>query len=76
VDGEALYDLVFEPNETRNLAADGPSAATLDDMRKRLAKWMQATNDPLLHGPTPLPKGAEANDPDGTSPKEPTKAGR
>ncbi|HKE26625.1 MAG TPA: sulfatase [Bryobacteraceae bacterium] len=73
VDGEQLYDLVFDPNEMRNLAADASFAAALDDMRKRLARWMQSTDDPLLRGPVAAPAGAEVNDPDGMSPKEPTK---
>jgi len=70
VDAEALYDLVFDPNETRNLMADAASAAAVEDMRQRLSRWMQATADPLLRGPVAAPAGAEANDPDGTSPKE------
>ncbi len=65
---EALFDLVFDPNETDNLAADPGHAATLEQMRGRLQRWMEQTDDPLLKGPVPGPKGAMANDPDGVSP--------
>ncbi len=69
---EALYDLVFDPAEQSNLAADPAHRATRDEMRARLDAWMRATADPLLHGPVVAPHGAKVNDPAGTSPKEPT----
>lgn len=69
---EQLYDLIFDPNETQNLAADPAMTEVLDDMRARLDRWMQAMDDPLLHGPVPAPPGARVNDPDGLSPSEPT----
>jgi len=71
---EQLYDLIFDPNEARNLAADPAMSEVLDEMRARLDRWMRATNDPLLHGPVPAPSGARVNDPDGLSPNEPTQA--
>jgi N-sulfoglucosamine sulfohydrolase len=64
---------MFDPNETRNLAADPAQSAALKDMRARLDRWMRATNDPILHGSIPAPKGATANDPDGISPHEPAR---
>jgi arylsulfatase A-like enzyme len=70
VDAEQLYDLVFDANETRNVASDPAARGALDDMRARLDRWMRATNDPLLAGPVKAPKGATANDPEGTSPRE------
>lgn len=70
VDSEQLYDLMFDPSERRNVAADPQLSATLEEMRGRLDRWMKATHDPLLTGPVKTPKGAKANDPDGTSPKE------
>ena len=69
--GEALFDLTFDPNETNNLAADPAHAPVLADMRSRLRRWMEETDDPILRGPIPAPKGATANDPDGVSPNEP-----
>jgi N-sulfoglucosamine sulfohydrolase len=67
---EQLYDLVFDPNETHNLATDPAMTDVLADMRHRLDRWMHDTDDPLLQGPVPAPKGARANDPDGISPRE------
>jgi len=69
---ERLYDLVFDPNETNNLAGDPVMADTLIEMRGRLDRWMAATDDPLLHGPVPAPSRSKVNDPDGLSPREPT----
>ena len=70
VDTEQLFDLMFDPNETRNVAADPTQSAALTEMRGRLDRWMRSTNDPILHGPIVAPKGATANDPDGVSPRE------
>jgi hypothetical protein len=70
---EQLFDTVFDPNETRNLAGDPAYAKPLADMRSRLDAWMKRTNDPLLRGPVKAPAGAVVNDPDGISPKEPVK---
>jgi len=70
---EALYDLVFDPNETNNLVADPRAQDALADMRLRLDRWMRETDDPLLKGDVPAPEGAVVNDPDGLSPGERTK---
>ena len=69
---ESLYDLVFDPTEHHNLAGEPGSQEVLAEMRQRLDRWMEATNDPLLHGPVPAPHGAQVNDPEGLSPKEKT----
>jgi arylsulfatase A-like enzyme len=70
VDEEALYDLVFDPQERENIVARRSAMPIGESMRSRLDSWMRATNDPLLAGPVPLPPGAKANDPEGTSPNE------
>ena len=70
---EALYDLVFDPNETNNLAPDPQSKAVLEDMKGRLERWMKDTADPLLDGPVPAPPGAEVNDVNSLSPRDKTK---
>lgn len=69
---EQLFDLIFDPGEGNNLVADPAMALILDDMRDRLGRWMERTNDPLLRGAIPAPPGARVNDPDGLSPSEPT----
>lgn len=69
VRAEELYDLVFDPNETRNMAGDPSYLPVLNEMRDRLDRWMRATNDPLIHGPVKAPPGAVVNDADGISPK-------
>lgn len=68
---EQLFDLVFDPNESSNLAAEPTYAEVLADLRARLAGWMEATDDPLRHGPVPAPSGVQVNDPAGRSPREP-----
>ena len=69
-DEEQLYDLVFDPNETNNLAANPVYSEPLAEMQGRLTAWMKRTNDPLLeHGYVPAPEGARVNDPDGFSPR-------
>lgn len=45
---ESLHDLVFDPNETNNLAGDVASQEILKVMRERLMRWMESTNDSLL----------------------------
>jgi N-sulfoglucosamine sulfohydrolase len=69
---EALYDLVFDPNEASNLAYNGQYVKVLEEMRARLARWMRETDDPLLHGNITPPAGAVWNDADGLSPNENT----
>jgi len=61
---------VFDPNETRNLAADARLGTVKQEMSAQLDRWMETTEAPLLKGPVPPPHGAEINDPDGVSPQE------
>lgn len=72
VDREELFDLVFDPHERRNVVDDSSLRTVVDEMRGRLDRWMRATHDPLLQGPVKAPHGAQVNDPDGVSPREPT----
>ena len=50
VPAEALYDLMFDPHEAANVAADPAYAGVLANLRGRLEGWMRETNDPLLAG--------------------------
>jgi N-sulfoglucosamine sulfohydrolase len=70
---EQLYDLVLDPAEMSNLAADPACAVALAEMRRRLDQWMRDTDDPLLDGPVPPPVGARVNEPWQVSPDEPTR---
>ncbi len=64
-------DLIFDPNEARNLAEDAGHRDVLDAMRGRLDDWMTRTNDPLLAGEVAPPPGAEINLPSQSSSREP-----
>jgi hypothetical protein len=69
---EQLYDLVLDPGEASNLAAEPAARDVVAELRARLERWMEETDDPLLHGPLQPPSGVEVNDPDGLSSSEPT----
>lgn len=68
---ESLYDLVFDPNETKNLISDPTEAEVVAEMRARLETWMRETDDPLLAGYVLPPPGAEVTWPDVTDPDSP-----
>jgi arylsulfatase A-like enzyme len=72
---EQLFDLVFDPNERRNLAEDPDHADALAAMRERLGDWMEETDDPIRNGPIPAPPGAFYNDPAQASPNDPAHGG-
>ena len=44
---EMLFDLMFDPNETHNLAAQPHAGEVLEQMRRRLQQWMAAMKDVL-----------------------------
>ncbi len=69
---EALYDLVFDPNESQNRVDDPQYAAALAEMRARLDRWMHETHDPLLTGTLEPWPGIVANPVDDESPEGPT----
>jgi len=67
---EQLYDLVLDPAEGANLAAEPDCAEQLEEMRGRLERWMRETEDPLLEGPVAPPPGALVNEQWQVSPDE------
>ncbi len=69
---EQLYDLVFDPNEGRNVATEPANETVVEELRSRLRRWMVERGDPLLEGPVAAPPGAEINDPAQVSPDDPT----
>jgi N-sulfoglucosamine sulfohydrolase len=66
---EALYDLAFDPNEAGNLAGDPEYAEILDEMRRRLARHLEETADPIRSGVILPPPGVVINWPDGDDAK-------
>lgn len=66
-----MYDLILDPAERNNLAADPAYAEVLADLSVHLDNWMQETDDPLLKGPVKPPKGAKLNPVTQASPKDP-----
>jgi hypothetical protein len=72
VAAEELFDLVFDPLEAANLAADPAHAGVLAELRERLERWMEDTGDPLLAGAVEPEEGTELNLPVDRSPADPT----
>jgi arylsulfatase A-like enzyme len=68
---EQLYDLVFDPGEGANLAADPAYEHVRRELSERLDRWMLETGDPLLDGSVEAPLGAELNEPGQRSAAEP-----
>jgi arylsulfatase A-like enzyme len=61
VNREALHDLFFNPGEGRNVIDHPDYAGIRTELRGKLLAWMEETNDPLLSGPVPAPRGAQIN---------------
>jgi N-sulfoglucosamine sulfohydrolase len=70
---EQLYDLTLDPAEAANLVDREDLAPVVAELRARLARWMAETDDPLLDGPVEPPPGAEYNEQDQVSAREPTR---
>ena len=70
VDKEQLYDLMLDPTEAHNLAADQRYQSVLQESRSRLDAWMERTGDPLLQGPVPPAAEAVVNRPDDVEPQD------
>ncbi|MDX6635098.1 MAG: N-sulfoglucosamine sulfohydrolase [Solirubrobacterales bacterium] len=70
---EQLYDLVLDPQEGQNVAADPARGEVLAELRERLENWMRETDDPLLDGPVAPPEGAIVNEQWQVSPDDPVR---
>jgi len=70
---EQLYDLVLDPQEGNNIAADPAKAEVVAELRERLEAWMRETDDPLLEGPIAPPEGAIVNEQWQVSPDDPVR---
>ena len=65
---EMLFDLYYDPSERDNLVGWADYADVKAQMANKLQAWMEATEDPLLKGPVPLPPGGYTNAPDELNP--------
>ncbi|NKB66975.1 MAG: sulfatase-like hydrolase/transferase [Candidatus Latescibacteria bacterium] len=65
---EMLYDIYFDPDQQNNLLGRPDLAEIESGLRGELADWMEATDDPLRHGPVPLPKGVQVTHTEAFSP--------
>jgi len=54
---EELFDIVSDPQERHNLAADPAHAATLKEMRDKVEAWMKSQDDSRKMFQTPYAKG-------------------
>ncbi|HET8550237.1 MAG TPA: sulfatase [Bryobacteraceae bacterium] len=59
---EELYDVVADPHENRNLAADPKHRRTLENLRQRLRSWMRKQGDEgkVFGNPTKLSRTAQS----------------
>ncbi|HEV2072873.1 MAG TPA: sulfatase [Thermomicrobiales bacterium] len=71
IDAEQLYDLILDPIQRCNLFGTPEVALVQSELQARLERWMRETDDPLLRGDVPLPRGALMNDPKARSADEP-----
>jgi arylsulfatase A-like enzyme len=68
---EMLFDLVMDPNESNNVIADPTMAGVAADLRSRLDRFMQETDDPLREGYVLPSATARVTWPDASSPSGP-----
>jgi hypothetical protein len=64
--------LLFDPQEINNLIDKQGYRAIKAKLAKSLETWMIKTRDPLLQGPVSAPSGSSINDPNDSSPEDPT----
>lgn len=55
-----LYDLLRDPDELVNLAAQRESRKIVDSLNMQLSHWMEFTQDSLLNGFVPSPTGSRS----------------
>ncbi len=68
IEQEMLFDTFLDPHETNNVIGEDRYADVLADMRARMQRWQESTNDPILDGPMPPQPTAVFSDIDGPSP--------
>jgi hypothetical protein len=60
---EQLFDLLADPGELRNLAAESAFDDLLDDLRARLLRWCEATHDKAFLKRLALPADVDPDTP-------------
>lgn len=58
---EAFYDLYYDPCEGNNLINNERYSDIINELKERLYEWQVRTEDPILKGHMPVPKGAKIN---------------
>jgi arylsulfatase A-like enzyme len=69
---EELFDMLLDPEEGHNLAADSAFEHVRAELWERLERHMRDTEDPLLDGPVQAPEGVSLNRQDQLSADQPT----
>jgi N-sulfoglucosamine sulfohydrolase len=69
---EELFDMLLDPEEGNNLAADPTFEHVRADLAEQLERQMRDSDDPLLDGPVAAPDGVRVNRQDQISAEEPT----
>lgn len=67
----SLHDAWSDPQEVANLIHDPAYAPIAARLRTRLLAWMEATDDPVLHGDAPAPVGIQITPSDDPTPELP-----
>lgn len=50
-----LYDIENDPYQLEDIGDDPQNANIVEELSRKLLRWMQEVNDPLLHGPLKTP---------------------
>lgn len=58
---EALYDLLYDPSETNNVINESAYQSIANELREKLLKHQEETNDPLLNGHFHVQEGWKIN---------------
>ena len=68
---ESLFDLMLDPQETRNVIDDPYATTALIEVRDAMDTWMKQSVDPILNGRIPHPTNAIVNPSDSTTSEHP-----
>ncbi|MFN4228033.1 MAG: sulfatase [Candidatus Ratteibacteria bacterium] len=66
---EMFFDLEKDPLERENLIGNPDYKEKIEELKEKLLKWMEQTNDPILYGPVFPPENAVISPPWAYHPK-------